>query len=266
MNTKSSVLIAGALAIALSGCARVETGEVGLRVGFDKQVSPTELQPGSFNQVLVGDVLHFQVRSIAATIEIRNPQTADNSTMKDFDLTAIYDVNPAAVSELWTQQSRAFHVLNNDGETYLMYNYMTNIINSAAHKAVRAFKALEVADKRSNIEQKIKTLVEAVLKEEGLDKVLTLSQVQVRTTQLSDDIVASANSVVRATNDLNAKTIEVETSKKEAERLTVLAQNKGNIDYMQAKALSDIAEGVKNGKVNSIIVPVDFKGMISVKQ
>ncbi len=266
MKTKSSLLIVSALAVALGGCARVETGEVGLRVGFDKQVNPTELQPGSFNQVLVGDVLHFQVRSIAVSIENRTPQTADNSTMKDFDLTAIYDVNPTSVSELWTKQSRAFHVVNNAGETYLMYNYMTNIINSAANKAVRDYKALEVADNRSNIEQKIKALVEASLKEEGLDKALTLSQVQVRTTQLSDDIVASANAVVRATNDLNAKTIEVETSKKEAERLTFLAQNKGNIDYMNARATADIAEGVKNGKVQTIIVPYNFNGLLSLNK
>jgi hypothetical protein len=32
---------------------------------------------------------------------------------------------------------------------------------------------------------------------------------------------------------------------------------------MEAKALSDIAEGVKNGKVQTIIVPYDFKGIIS---
>ena len=39
-------------AVALtSACTRIETGEVGVRVGFDKQVKPGELEPGSFNQV-----------------------------------------------------------------------------------------------------------------------------------------------------------------------------------------------------------------------
>ena len=36
-------------------CTRIETGEVGIRVGFDKQVVREELLPGSFNQVLIGD-------------------------------------------------------------------------------------------------------------------------------------------------------------------------------------------------------------------
>ncbi len=37
--------IAGA--ILLTGCTRIETGEVGVRVGFDKQVKQGELLPGS---------------------------------------------------------------------------------------------------------------------------------------------------------------------------------------------------------------------------
>jgi hypothetical protein len=35
---------------------------------------------------------------------------------------------------------------------------------------------------------------------------------------------------------------------------------------MQAKAQSDIAEGIKNGKVNTVVVPFDFKGQVVIKQ
>jgi regulator of protease activity HflC (stomatin/prohibitin superfamily) len=262
MKMTKSILVAVAAAALFTGCARVETGEVGLRVKFDKTVENDELKPGSFNQVLVGDVLHFQVRSIAVQLDNKTPQTADNSVLKDFDLTAIYDINPSAVSELWTKQSRSFHASDKD-EYYLMYNYMNTIINSALYKAVRKYKALEVADNREAIEAEIKTSVEQALKEEHLEKALTISQVKVRNTQPADDIVASANAVVRATNDLKAKTVEVQTAKQEAERLQMLAGNPNSIAYMNAKALQDIAEGVKNGKVQSIVVPFDFKGIVS---
>ena len=33
------------LAVLATGCTRIETGEVGVRVGFDKQVKPGELLP-----------------------------------------------------------------------------------------------------------------------------------------------------------------------------------------------------------------------------
>mgnify|MGYP003341106602 FL=1 len=259
---KASVMAVAVLSAV--GCARIQSGEVGLREKFDRTIDATELQPGSFNQTMIGNVLHFQVRSIAVQLDNRTPQTADNSTLKDFDLTAIYEINPVSVSELWTKQSRAFHATDDSGEHYLMFNYMSNIINSAAYKAVREYKALEVADNRGKIEQEIKRIATEALKEEKLETAITISQVQVRNALPSDDIVASANAVVRATNELKAKTVEVQTAQQEAQRLAMLAQNRANIDYMNARSLADIAEGVKNGKVNAIVVPYDFKGMISV--
>jgi len=62
---KKAILLLSAIAV-LSGCERIETGEVGLRIGFDKQVNTTELQPGSFNQTMIGSVLTFPVRDIDA--------------------------------------------------------------------------------------------------------------------------------------------------------------------------------------------------------
>lgn len=254
MNTKNKLAVVALVVAFASGCTRIETGEVGLRVGWDKQINPNELMPGTFNQTFVGEVLRFQVRSIAVQLDNKTPQTADNSTLKDFDLTAIYEVNPASVSDLWIKQSRAFHAYDKD-EIYLMYNYMANIINSAAYKAVRQYKALEVADNRGKIEQEVKNFVSLALKEEHLETAITLSQVQVRNALPADDIVASANAVVRATNELKAKTVEVQTAEQEANRLRLLAGNTNSISYMNAKAMQDIAEGVKNGKVQTILIP-----------
>jgi hypothetical protein len=75
----------------------------------------------------------------------------------------------------------------------------------------------------------------------------------------------SANAVIISQNELKSKAFEVDTARKEAERLTLLANNKSSIDYMNAKSLSDIAEGIKAGKVNTIVVPFDFKGIVNVK-
>ena len=81
-----SVLAAAVLA---TGCTRIETGEVGLRVGFDKQVSTGELLPGSFNQTLIGNVITFPIKEISVKVEDMTPLAKDNSTMKDFDALAM---------------------------------------------------------------------------------------------------------------------------------------------------------------------------------
>lgn len=249
----------------LTGCVRIETGEVGLRVGIDKQISGTELLPGSFNQTLVGDVLTFPVRDIAVQLDNKNPLTADNSTLKDFDLTMVYSISPSSVSDLWTTKSRSFHAFDShDKDWVLMHAFMSTVANNAAYKAVRGYKALEVADNRARIEDEIKRIVGETLRAEKLDQALSVTLVQVRNVMPADDIIASANAVVTAQNALRAKEIEVQTAKREAERIAALNANAKAIEYMNAQAQLKIAEGIAGGKVQAVVVPYDFKGIVNV--
>ena len=114
-----------AAAVLATGCTRIETGEVGVRVGFDKQVKPGELLPGTFNQVLVGDVLTFPIKDVNVKLDDMTPVAKDNSTMKDFDLTVIYNINLSQIDELYNTKNKSFHAQHN-GDTYLMYNYIFN--------------------------------------------------------------------------------------------------------------------------------------------
>ncbi len=251
-------------AFVFAGCERIETGEVGLRVGFDKQVNTAELQPGSFNQTLIGSVLTFPVRDIALTLDDMHPQTADNSTLQDMDITVIYSINPAAVGELYTTKSRAFHARDESNDIVLMYNYLTTVARSASYKAAAKHDALKTIAARAEIEADTARFITAALGEEKLDTSLTITKVQVRNVQPAANIIASANAVITAQNNLKAKQVEVDIARKEAERLSLLSSNAQNVRYMEAKALQDIAEGVKEGKVQSIVVPYDFKGIINV--
>jgi len=259
------LLVAIAAVAAFTGCTRIETGEVGLRIGFDKQVNMNELQPGSFNQTLTGDVLTFPVRDVRVDLENKNPITADNTALADFDVSAVYSINPSAIAELYTTKSKAFHEQDKSGDILIMYNYVGTLLNNAAYKVVRTRTSLAAADARAAIEQEIKLELEAQLKAEKLDSAVRISQVLIRNIQPNAEIIASAVGVVKAQNDLKAKTIEVETARKEAERILALNSNAKAIEYMNAQATVTIAEAIKAGKVNTIVVPLDFKGFINVK-
>ena len=150
-RTFKLALVAGLIATTV-GCTRIETGEVGVRVGFDKQVKPGELMPGSFNQTIIGDVLTFPVRDVSVKIDDLTPLAKDNSTMKDMDLTVIYNINPSQVSELYVSKNRSFHARAN-GDTYLMYNYIAQSARNAAYKAARKYDALTMNDSRAQMEQ-----------------------------------------------------------------------------------------------------------------
>ena len=244
-------------AVLATGCTRITTGEVGVRVDMSRQVQGTELMPGSWNQTLIGDVLTFPVKDIAVNLENKAPMTADNSALSDFDVTVVYGINPNSVSELYTTKSRSFHAFDSkENDTYLMYNYMTTLVNNASYKAIRQYKALEVADNRAKIEEDIKNLVNAQLKDEKLDTALTLTVVQVRNVAPNAEILKAATDFVRSQNELKIKENEVKIAEAEARRMNALAnQSSQSIEYIKAQAQLTIAEAVRDGRVNTIIIP-----------
>ena len=256
-----------AAAVLATGCTRIETGEVGVRVGFDKQVKPGELLPGSFNQVMIGDVLTFPVKDVNVTLENMTPVAKDNSTMKDLDAVVVYNINPQQVSELYSSKNRAFHATDKKSDdVFLMYNYVVQNARNAIYKAARKYEALDMADNRSEMENFIKEEIVRNLAEEKLDGSITISQVLIRNVVPADSVVQSANDLVRAKNELKQKEIEVKTAEAEARRMAALANNSASsIAFMNAQAALNISEGIKNGKVQTIVVPSNFNALMMPK-
>lgn len=251
-----------AAAVLAAGCTRIETGEVGVRVGFDKQIKQGELMPGSFNQLIIGDVLTFPVKDVNVVIEDMTPVAKDNSTMKDVDAVVVYNINPQQVAELYSTKNRAFHT-EWKGDIYLMYNYVVQNARNAIYKAARKYEALDMADNRENMENYVKEEIIKNLGEEKLNGSITISQVLIRNIVPADSVVDSANALVRAKNEFKQKEVEVATAKKEAERMNALAnQSSASIAYMQAQAALNISEGIKNGKVQTIVVPANFNALM----
>jgi regulator of protease activity HflC (stomatin/prohibitin superfamily) len=254
-----------AAAVLATGCTRIETGEVGVRVGFDKQVQPGELLPGSFNQVLIGDVLTFPIKDVNVTLENMTPVAKDNSTMKDLDAVVVYNINPQQVSELYATKNRAFHA-EFKGDTYVMYNYIVQNARNAIYKAARKYEALDMADNRGEMEKFIQEEIVRNLADEKLDGSIMISQVLIRNVVPADSVVESANALVRSKNELKQKEVEVKTAEAESRRMAALANNSGaSIQFMQAQAMLNISEGIKNGQVQTIVVPSNFNALMMNK-
>lgn len=256
------IVIASAI-LSLAACTRIETGEVGLRVNSSKQIEGAELMEGSWNQTVIGDVLTFPVRDVPVILQDQHPITKDGPVLNDFDLVATYAINPSCVSDLWGKKSRTFHTYQ-DKDWYLMHSFVTNALNTSAWKAVREFNTLEAPDKRGQIEIRTKEFLNDTLKSEKLDTCLSVSTVQVKSVVPNTEILAASTAAVRAQADLARKEAEVAIAKKEAERMAALASNAGqSIAYMNAQAQMKIAEGIAAGKVQTIVVPYDFKGIVN---
>jgi regulator of protease activity HflC (stomatin/prohibitin superfamily) len=144
-----------------------------------------------------------------------------------------------------------------------MYNYIVQNARNAIYKSARRYEALDMADNREAMERQIQEEINKNLAEEKLDGTITISQVLIRNVVPADSVVESANALVRAKNEYKQKEVEVQTAKKEAERMAALANNsQSSIAFMNAQAALNISEGIKNGKVQTIVVPSNMTGLM----
>ena len=246
-----SVLAAAVLA---TGCTRIETGEVGVRVGFDKQVQSGELLPGSFNQSIIGEVLTFPIKDVNVVLENMTPVAKDNSTMKDFDAVVVYNINPGQVSELYSTKNKSFHA-EFKGDTYVMYNYIVQNARNAIYKAARKYEALDMADARSDMENFIKEEIVRNLAEEKLDGSISISQVLIRNIVPADSVVASANELVKAKNEFKTEEVKVATARKRNESMQA---NPMAIPLLkaeaEAEAMRKLPDAIANFKGQTLVI------------
>jgi hypothetical protein len=246
-----SILAAALLA---TGCTRIETGEVGLRVGFDKQVNTGELLPGSFNQTMIGTVITFPVKEISVKVENMTPLAKDNSTMKDFDALITYNINQAQVAEIYNSKNRSFHAVD-DGDVYLMYNYIFNAARNAIYKSARKYEALDMADSRQAMETEIKEQIVRILAEEKLDGTILIGQVLIRNIVPADSVVASANELVKAKNEFKTEEVKVATARKRNESMQA---NPMAIPLLmaeaQAEAMRKLPDAIANFKGQTLVI------------
>lgn len=243
-----------------TGCTRIATGEVGLRVDMNRQTLPGELMPGSWNQTLFGDVLEFPVRDVPLGISDAHPITKDNTALGDFDMTAAYSIAETCVSDLWTKKSRTFHGAH-DGHYLLMQNFVQNTLNTATWKAVKQYDALSITDKQTALQEDIQKLVDAEMKLVGYDNCLHINSIQVKSAVPSAELLASAKNAANKANELKAKEAEVAIAEAENRRLAALAGSAANQHVMELENQRIIALAIREGKVNTIMIPTTLTAL-----
>lgn len=251
------------LFLVLSACQKIETGHVGIRTTFNGTIEPQELGVG-FHQTLIGSVKNYVANDITWSMNDLKPTTKDRSNLEDLDLSYTYSINPSSIGDLVVKYKGRDFIDKETGDYYPLALYVENVVKTATTDVFSRYDALEANDKREDIRNEIKSRSEDMFKEDGLGEAVVVHQIFIKNLQLSKAIMDSANAVIISQNVLKTKQFEVESARKEAERLTLLANNKGNLDYIRVNALDKIADGVKSGAVKTVILPYDFKGLVNI--
>ena len=248
------------------GCARIDTGEIGLRKEFTGTIQVENLTAG-LHQTILGDVIVFASKEILLSEENITPASKDKSTLKDLDVNFTYITEPTSAFFFYTKYSTTAHMYDKKShETFLMANFVSAIVRAAVYSAVAEYDALEVNNNRKAIEERIRILANEKLANEKLSGKVSVNLVNIKNIQLADEIVASANMVSNVQNQLTAKKTEVEIADQEAKRIKALSAQSGsqytNLLTAQAtlKTAEALYEGAKNGSV-IWVVPQNFTAL-----
>lgn len=262
--------------VLLTGCTQIETGEIGLRKSFDGVIEDKELGPG-WHQTLIGSVILFAAKEILLAEENLTPQTKDKSVLKDFDITFTYTVDSGEVSYLYTHYSSTAHLTEDKhNEIFPMGAFVRAIVRASTYSAVSEVDALEVNTSRPKIELRIAEIANAKLDHEKLGfkddksktgpRKVTVVTVNVKNSQLADDVVASANRAVNAQNDLVTKRTEVDIATQEGLRIRALASQSSDtyIRLLNAQANQTQADALLTAAKNKStiwVVPQNFTAL-----
>ncbi len=252
-----------------TACTRITDGETGIRETFSGEIEDKVLTQG-LHQTVVGSVVKVSKRNLVLSVQAQ-PIVVEKIPMSAFEMKVNYGIVPDMAAIAYKTE-KAQHIVTEDGDVYLLGQYVQYVANSAIQDVVSKYKALEVNDNRGKIEQEIKESINAKLKGQGKDKFVKVNEINILKVTPPQSILNSSIAIVTSLNQLKTKQNELETSKVETEIKRVLAENASQkyIELLQAEAEKTkseaLLEAAKKGTLNTmVIVPEKFNSLGSIK-
>ena len=266
---KKLLIAAIAVATLVSGCTRVTDTDVGIRQTFSGEIEDVVISQG-LHQVAIGDVIKVSKRNLVIQVDTQ-PIVSEKVPMASFQAKVNYGIVPENAAIAYKTE-KAQHITTKDGDVYLLGQYVNYVANSAINDVVSKYKALEVNDNRSKIEQEIKSQINTKLKDQGKDKFVKVNEINILKVSPPQSIVNSSLAIVNSQNALKTKQNELEVAKVEQEVKRVLAENASEkyVDLLRAESekikAEAMLEAAKKGTLNTmVVVPEKFTSLGQVK-
>ena len=212
-----------------------------LRKDFNGKVQMEPIS-GGIHQSIIGDVLVFSTREVLVPITGLKPVTADKLQMDDVDVSFTYSVNPASIPLLYTKYSTTYN-MEQDGEIYLMYDFVKAFVRASIADAIAKYPAMGVNDSRGAIASTVEADVNSRLRDEGLANAIHVHQIVLTNVSVPRSILASAQQVVTAQNQASAARYAADkkriTAHGDADAAVIRATGEAKAIAIQSQTIAD---------------------------
>ena len=201
--------------IAFMSAYTVESGNVAVERTLGKVNHEEQLQGLNFKMPFMTSRQEFSAKEIAIDINDLTPKAADNLSLKDLDVSVFYRVPQDRVSELYVKYAQASG-RGTDGIYLPAYGLVVREARSAIYEQVSKIDSLQLHKQRESLQTDVlQELQNRLERSDPGDIVIT--RVVVRALNTDPSIEAAIRDAVEAEKRLEAKEVQVEIAKKDAE-------------------------------------------------
>ncbi len=269
-NTMPIKIILAAIAtavIAFMSAYTVETGNVAVERTLGKVDHEEKGQGLNFKMPFLTTSIEFSAKEIAIDINDLTPKAADNLSLKDLDVSVFYRVPKDRISELMVKYA-ASAARGADGVYMPAYGLLYREARAAIYEQVSRIDSLQLHKQRDILQNEVLAELQGRLERTDPGD-LVITRVVVRALNTDPSIEAAIRDAVEAEKRLEAKQVQVEIAKKDAEieieRAKGIAEANSIInssltaEYLQHEvnlALQQFAEN--DGSV--VVIPANMQG------
>lgn len=253
--------------VAFMSAYTVETGNVAVERTLGKVDHEEKGQGLNFKMPFLTTSIEFSAKEIAIDINDLTPKAADNLSLKDLDVSIFYRVPQDRVSELMVKYAAAA-ARGADGIYMPAYGLLYREARAAIYEQVSQIDSLQLHKQRDVLQNEVLEELQNRLERSDPGDIL-ITRVVVRALNTDPSIEAAIREAVEAEKRLEAKQVQVEIAKKDAEieieRAKGIAEANSIInssltaEYLQHEvniALQQFAEN--DGSV--VVIPANMQG------
>lgn len=215
MPIKLILAVVAAGIVAFMSAYTVETGNVAVERTLGKVDHEEKGQGLNFKMPFLTNSIEFSAKEIAIDINDLTPKAADNLSLKDLDVSVFYRVPKDRVSELFVKYAAAA-ARGADGVYMPAYGLMFREARSAIYEQVAKIDSLQLHKQREILQSAVQEELQGRLEKSDPGD-LIITRVVVRALNTDPSIEAAIREAVEAEKRLEAKQVQVEIAKKDAE-------------------------------------------------
>ncbi|NNC78127.1 MAG: hypothetical protein HKN77_09215 [Woeseiaceae bacterium] len=245
----------------------VETGNVAVEKTLGKVDHEEMLQGLNFKLPFLTNRIEFSAKEIAIDINDLTPKAADNLSLKDLDVSIFYRVPQDRVSELMVKYA-ATAERGRDGIYLPAFGLVWREARSTIYEQVSEIDSLQLHKRREFLQTAVMSELQERLERTDPGDII-ITRVVVRALNTDPSIEAAIRDAVEAEKRLEAKQVQVEIAKKDAEieieRAKGIAEANNIInssltaEYLQHEVNTALLEFADNqGSV--VVIPANMQG------